>query len=307
MNSCISKLKEFAAKNKFINQKGPLCVALVFTRHAMKKGLPIDPYKQLTKGKGQVKGLGKHAVQSILNDYGITRVLAEEGARTSRGSIEKMRKYVDFLNNSYKDDVFDINQIEEWWIEQVKIYFSGKPFELHYDSSKSLIMILQDIFNQAQKRQEEISGSTYVGTVLQHLVGAKLSFIVEDELIHYGASVADSVTDRDGDFIIDDVVVHVTTSPSEALMRKCSDNVNSSLKPIIITTKYSLANGLAEQFKIIDRIDIFEALQFIAGNLYEIGKFRQSYRKTTAINIINKYNHIIDDCETNPSLKIILK
>jgi hypothetical protein len=49
-------------------------------------GLPLDPEKLLTKGGGQVLGLGKNLVQTILHRHGIERVLAAEGRRTSRNS-----------------------------------------------------------------------------------------------------------------------------------------------------------------------------------------------------------------------------
>ena len=82
----------FAKERKF-NRKGPLCVALVMTQQARAKGLPLDSGELLTEGGGQVFGLGKSAVQSILQRHGITRVLASEGGRTSRGSIGNMREY----------------------------------------------------------------------------------------------------------------------------------------------------------------------------------------------------------------------
>ncbi|MBU1741320.1 MAG: DUF4928 family protein, partial [Proteobacteria bacterium] len=93
-----SSLHEFANTNRMKN-KGPLCVALFVTRHAKKFGLPLNPEKLVAKSRTQVKGLGKNAVQAVLKDYGIFRVLAEEGSRTSRGSVGNMRKYVQFLND----------------------------------------------------------------------------------------------------------------------------------------------------------------------------------------------------------------
>jgi hypothetical protein len=41
-------------------------VALVVTRHAREKGLPLMPDELLTERGGQLLGLGKSAVQSIL-------------------------------------------------------------------------------------------------------------------------------------------------------------------------------------------------------------------------------------------------
>ena len=90
-------LRAFAAKHGFDN-KGRLCVALVVTQHARKLGLPLDPESLLTAGGGQVQGLGRGRVQRVLQRYGIHRVLAAEGGRTSRESIQSMRTHVPFLN-----------------------------------------------------------------------------------------------------------------------------------------------------------------------------------------------------------------
>lgn len=299
------KLKEFALKNQ-MKGKGPLCVALVVTKHGKKLGLPLNPDALLTDGGGQVLGLGKSAVQSILKEHGIDRVLAEEGGRTSRGSVGNMRKYVEFLNTQYAHGGVDLEKVEAWWAERVREFFSGKPFVLRFDTSKSLRAVIRDLFLQAQKRQEQDNGSTFVGTMLQHLVGAKLNLILDTPLQHHGANVADDVSGREGDFILEDVAIHVTTSPSEALIRKCRRNLDNGLKPIIITTHRGalLAEGLADQADMADRLDVFEAEQFLAGNLYEIGKFAQAGRRTTAEQLVFQYNSIIDDCETDPSLKI---
>ncbi len=301
----IKKLNEFAKINQ-MKGKGPLCVALVVTRHGKMRGLPLDPDSLLTSGGGQVLGLGKSAVQSILKDHKIERVLAEEGGRTSRGSVGNMRKYVDFLNELHAAGSVDFELIETWWVDRVKDYFTSKPFVLRYDTSKSVRAVIEDLLRQAENRQSQVKGSTYLGTMLQHLVGAKLNILLDKPLQHHGASVADNVSGRDGDFIVEDVAIHVTVSPTEGLIRKCKRNIEHALKPLIITTSRGaiMAEGLAEQINIAERLDIFEAVQFLAGNVYEIGKFAQDGRQTTAEQLINEYNVIIDACETDPSLRI---
>ena len=75
-----AKLVQFVI-DKCFHGKGPLCVALVVTQHARTMGLPLDPEKLITDGGGQVLGLGKGAVQTILSRHGISRVLASEGGR----------------------------------------------------------------------------------------------------------------------------------------------------------------------------------------------------------------------------------
>lgn len=299
------RLHRFAKENQ-IESKGHLSLALVVTRQAKKRGLPLNPEKMLTRAGGQVMGLGMSAVQSILKDHGLAQVLAKEGGRTSRGNVGRMRKYVAFLNDLHAKGQVDLESVERWWIHRVREFFAGKHFVFHFDSSKSLRAAIKDLFLQAERRQAQLKGSTFVGTMLQHLVGAKLNLLLDTPVEHHGAAVADEVSGRGGDFLIEDVVIHVTTAPTEALIRKCGQNLSNGLRPLIITTEIGckVAEGLADQSEISDRLDIFEAEQFLAGNLYEIGKFCLKGRKATAEVLVSEYNKIIDECETNPSLKI---
>ena len=126
MTDLVTALRDFNKDRKF-NRKGPLCVALVVTQHA-RKGLPLNPDELLTEAGGQVLGLGRGAVQAVLNRHDITRVLAAEGGRTSRGSISNMREYVAFLNGLAAGGTVDLDAVEAFWIERVHEFFSAKPF-----------------------------------------------------------------------------------------------------------------------------------------------------------------------------------
>ena len=143
MSDLCARLEVFARKKR-MNGKGPLCVALVVTRHAKRDGLPLDPDTLVTEQQGQVAGLGKGSVQSILKDHGIDRVLAEEGGRTSRGSLGNMRAYVAFLNDLAAEGLADFDAIEVWWVDRVRRFFAGKPFVLRFDTSMSLRAIIRD-------------------------------------------------------------------------------------------------------------------------------------------------------------------
>ncbi|MBD0383273.1 DUF4928 family protein [Paenibacillus sedimenti] len=294
---------------KGLTSKGQLAVILHVSRLAKNNGLPLDPSTLVAESKGQVLGLGKAAVQSILKDHGINRVLAEEGGRTSRGSVGNMQDYVAFLNNLHASSLANLEIIENWWIQRVRDYFSSQPFTLRYDTSKSIRAIVRDLLSQAIKRQKENPGTMYEGAVLQHLVGAKLSLVLTDKQVeHHGFSVSDSVSGRSGDFIIDDVIIHVTTAPGEALMRKCKRNLESGARPIIVTTYSSMAGAesLARIQEIDGRIDLLEAEQFIATNVYELSKFQTADRKFTVEKLIDKYNEIVELCETDPSIKVTI-
>jgi hypothetical protein len=270
--------------------------------------LPLDPDKLLTKGGGQVKGLGKSSVQAVLRDHGITRVLSEEGGRTSRGTPNIMRVYAEFLNKLSAKGSVDLNAVEKWWVDRVREHFAAKPFVFRFDPAKSMRTVVGDLLAQAEKRQADAGGAMFAGTVLQHLVGAKLDLLLGGTIEHHGASVADRPSGRNADFLIEDVAIHVTVTPGEGLIRKCERNLQSGLRPVIVTIPKGvpIASGLADQSGIADRIDIFEAEQFLAGNLYELGRFAAKGRRATAEQLIERYNNIVAKCESDPGLRVTI-
>lgn len=302
------RLAVFRDENK-IKGKGALAVVIHISRYAKENGLPLDADRLITKkgSGGQVLGLGKGSVQRVLNDYGITQILAEEGGRTSRGSIPIMRTYVAFLNELHNEGIDALEKIEAWWICCVKEHFSAKPFRLRFDAAKGFQAIIQDLLAQAKKRQQEATGTMYQGAVLQHLVGAKLELAMPELTIgHNGFSVADAVSDRSGDFVIDDSIIHITTSPGEAVIRKCQRNLEAGAKPIILTLAegVTVAKVLANNAGLAGHIDIMDAEQFLAANLHELSLFKTSARRMTFEKLIETYNRIIADNETDPSLRI---
>lgn len=308
-NQLRDALIRFAAEKRF-RGRGPLCVALVMTQHARNMGLPLDPEKIVTGGGGQVLGLGKGAVQSILKKHGITRVLAAEGGRTSRGSLGNMREYVAFLNGLHAIGPINLDAIEAFWIEKVHEFFAAKPFKIRMDASNSLRTVVRHVLSQAEERQKQSAGVHYAGAVLQHLVGAKLDCALgKGKLEHNSFSTADAPSQRKGDFFVGDVAIHVTTSPGESVIERCYDNLNDGHRPILVTLQRGLtvAEALAENKGIAHRIDVFEIEQFVALNLYELGQFGADGRKTAIVDLVKRYNEIIEEVETDPSLKIELR
>jgi hypothetical protein len=163
------------------------------------------------------------------------------------------------------------------------------------------------LISQAEKKQKDNPGTTYVGALFQHLVGAKLRLVLKnDSIACHGYSVADDPSDRSGDFLINDTVVHVTTFPQEALIRKCQSNIDGSLKPIIVTSKkgVEVAIYLLEQKDIHEKVDVYELSQFISININEIGSFSAEKMKLSIGELVQKYNEIIESEETDPSLRI---
>lgn len=288
-----------------VKTKGSLSVVVQLTRAFSKDSLPLDPTDYVTSQEGQVKGLGGGNLKSILADHGIARTLSREGGRTSRGSMSLMNAYLSFINGLGEKADFD--EIEDYWIAQVRAFFSSKPFKLNTDSSISMASCVDDLLAQARQRERENPGTTYAGTVLQHLVAAKLCIVMPETEIN-GADVADAPTGRGGDFMVGDVAIHCTTMPGQPLIEKCTGNIASGVRPVIITIadRVRTARDLAADAGIGERIEVWDIQQFLSMNVYEHGLFERDTRKRTVERIVSGYNSIVDKFEGDPSLRINL-
>jgi len=300
-------LEEFRTSQR-IDGKGRLSQLVYLSRLAREKGLPLVPSECLTDGGGQIKGAGGNAIKRILVDYRITRKLSAEGGRTSRGSIGYLGRYIELLNDLDQKGLAETDQIEAWWVDRVKDWFNATPFSLRFDPAKNLRTTIRDLLAQAEVRQREAPGTMFVGAMLQHLVGAKLDMCVSDVTVeHHSYSTSDAQSGRAGDFLINNAAIHVTTAPSEALMGRCRENLHTGfLHPIVITISKQVpaAEALAESAGIADRIEIFDAEQFISANLLEFGSFLSTNRYLKVSELIATYNVVVTKVETDPSLKI---
>lgn len=301
------RLDDFAAGLTL--RKGNVAVSLLVTEHARELGLPLDADQLVTATGTRVKGAGVAAIQRILNRHGITAIFAREGGRTSPGSVAHMRRYVSVLNELHEQGVADLDAIESFWIDRVREVLAAKPMRVTLDSTISLRRMIRDLLAQAVERQQGVVGSTVAGALLQHLVGAKLACAMHPASVeHHGYSTADEQTARKGDFEVGDTVVHVTTSPSEAVIARCRTNLDEGLHPVVITvsSKAPIAAGLADNASMADRIDIFDIEQFLALNLYEWRRFEIADRRETTERLVSEYNRIVEEVETDPSLRIVL-
>lgn len=292
---------------KNVTTKGPLALVVQLTDALRKRVRPWDADDFLTKNQGQVAGLGGGNLKKILARYGITRTLASEGGRTSRGNIKLMREYIDFMNDASERVPIDIDGIQGFWVEQVKAYFGSQPFTLSGDMSRTVSGNFDALFKQAQRRQEANPGTQYLGTLLQHLVAAKLSIIMPaDSFAIRGASVADAPLEHGGDFVINDTVIHCTTSPSNPLISKCAANLEAGARPVIITLldRVQTALSLAVDAGLKGRVEVWDVQQFLATNINEHGLFGSAERNAQIGSIVDAYNSIVDTVESDPSLRI---
>ena len=95
----MTPIDEFRKSHR-ISTKGALAAAIQLNRLFSLDTLPIDINDYHTSREGQVKGISKDNCQKILAQYGITRILAAEGGRTSRGTMALMHDYAELINET---------------------------------------------------------------------------------------------------------------------------------------------------------------------------------------------------------------
>ena len=142
---------------------------------------------------------------------------------------------------------------------------------------------------------------------MQHLVAAKLCLIMPEKTFEiHGASVADAPTERSGDFVINNTIIHCTTMPGALLIEKCKANLRGGCYPVIITIfeRVHTALNLAEDAGLAGRVEVWDIQQFLSANVYEHSLFDESKRNSTLSDIISRYNEIVLETETDPSLRI---
>lgn len=301
-----SSLKKFQVSQNIFS-KGKLSLVIQFTRMVKEKAFPLRVEDFQTDSRGQVSGISGSNLKRILRGHGITRQLTVEGGRTSRGSMGLMIAYVDFLNCWAGKQKIDWLEVENFWADEILNFFNHQPLSLTADKSKTIRANLDDLFEQAKMREEQNEGTRYLGVILQHLVAAKLRIMLGRDAIEiYGASVADSSTNRSGDFTIHNTVIHCTTKPGDPLMEKCRQNLLDGKRPIIITIydRLHTAITMLEDAALVKQVEVWDIQQFLATNIMEHSLFKDTGRNAALAHIIQQYNVIVEDVERDPSLRI---
>jgi hypothetical protein len=188
-------------------------------------------------------------------------------------------------------------------------HFGAKPFKIKLDATKTLRSIVAVLIESAFSRQRKSLGTMVAGAVMQHLVGAKLEIAIPNvKLDHHRFSMTDDLIGRTADFIIGNTAIDVTTTPTEKMIRKCCYNLDAGLRPLVITTQSGVggAKAFAEIANVDDRIEFLEIEQFVVTNVYKWSSFQETKRSLIFHQIVDAYNRIIDDCEADPSLRIIV-
>jgi hypothetical protein len=104
-----------------------------------------------------------------------------------------------------------------------------------------LRFVVRDVLEQADERQKAALGVWYVGAVMRHMAGAKLDCVLgRGKIEPNSVTTSDERCGRKGDFFGGDVAIYVTTSPSEAVVQSCRDNLDDGHRPVLVTRQRGL-------------------------------------------------------------------
>lgn len=275
----------------------------------MADGIPITDARLYSEGKSQVRGLSGSTISKILEQHGETRIFTREGGRTSRGTIFLAEAFRNVLNNTQVhgndpvDTAFVSTQLEAFFTRCVRLdYFDKQRITVDLDHTKPVPAVINDILKAAAERSDKPTGS-----VLQHLIGAKLQLRFPDVKIGTDrANAADLHTDREGDFQVGTTAFHVTTAPMEKLISRCVENKRSGYRPVILTleSKVIAARQMADNVGMAELISVQAAEIFIGNNIEEIAIYDSDNIREGLARLIRTYNMRIDAIETDKSLMI---
>lgn len=111
-----------------------------------------------------------------------------------------------------------------------------------------------------------------------------------------------------GDFVIGQLVYHVTGAPSLNVVAKCAGNIQAGKHPVLLVpaTKHTNARALAEELGISNQVTILTIEDFVGMNIIELAvEQRRDFRQVLS-EIIDLYNERIAEAETDRSAQIDL-
>jgi hypothetical protein len=141
----------------------------------------------------------------------------------------------------------------------------------------------------------EATKSNRAGQVAEILVVATLQLRYPD--LRLGTS---------SDLIVGDTIFHVTTAPMPAVLDKCADNLKQNYRVYLLVpdARLALAHLFADYASLTGKIGILAIEAFVGQNIEEMGAFQKAGFATELRGLLDIYNRIIGEVETDMALKI---
>jgi hypothetical protein len=259
---------------------------------------------EIVLSKGQEIRNARSGLKAVLEKYGVPETFLKE-VTTRQAPHDGRRLFEAYgwgtafegLNTADRD--FLLIELIDVLVSQAKIWLERKNLSLTLDRNEAPTAWVELILENARGR----SG----GVIEQHLVGAKLARRFPNmEIPNFPAHAADQQTARGGDFVIRDLVFHVTAAPSSNVIAKCAENIKKGLRPILLVPRDKEANARAfAEDKAIDKlIAIISIEDYLAMNVFELATEENKDFFSVLSDIITIYNQRLIEVETDLSLQI---
>lgn len=266
----------------------------------------LDFKDHLTKKGGQIAGVSRQRQDSILNRFGETRVFTKEAGRTNRGNHD----YIKAMLDSIRQDSFQkLNEnAQHTAIDKMQELLYG-VVKKHFDLDRVSFEIPQPLSPYAciNAILEAAAHSSKQGPVAQQLVAAKLRLRFPDiNILTFPVYAQDTQTGRKGDVVVNDTAVHVTVAPNESHYRACRKNVSESMLALLLVPaiKVDATRQFLAQTGPVDGIAVQGIEDFVAQNISEIAEFNKNKLAVSLGRLLDEYNTIIDQHESDKSLMI---
>lgn len=259
---------------------------------------------EIVLSQGQEIRNARSGLKTVLEKYGIPETFLKEvttrqAPSDGRRLFEAYEWGVAFQDLASIDRDSQIIALIDVLVALARAWLERKNLSLSLDRSQAPTAWVELILENARGR----SG----GVIEQHLVGAKLARRFPNiEILNFPAHAADQQTARSGDFVIRDLVFHVTAAPSSNIIAKCADNVKKGLKPILLVPRDKEANARAfAEDKSIDKLIAIVSIEdFLAMNVFELATEENKDSFSVLADIIAIYNQRLKEVETDLSLQI---
>lgn len=296
------------SKGKYIVYSAAFSVLEALREH----GWPLERSDYISE-KNQIRMSGPKFRKVLEKTLGAERVkrlnLPTEGGRTTRSGPTTADDFVELLIELLPSSLTARTTVEAFadCLETVV----AEEFERHILSLSGIRVskppaqyplseFVRDVLDAAGKRR---------GAVAHHLVGAKLTLRLgmSEGLVPRSYTAADQQAEVPGDYWCANTAFHVTVAPTEALVRKCRNNIAKGWRVWIITTRerVEMTRGMVEVAGLSKQVQVSAISDFLGQNLEEIGSFSSQQIPHQAEDLVREYNHRIDRAEnSDPTLKI---
>ena len=253
----------------------------------------------------QLRNATRAKVQSILARFGEERVLLKEGGRTSRGLVRSLTPFLrdlsgaglELLTADEREAEFD--RMQTILVGKARKVFDGErlSFEFrHRTASREVIRVILDAAHERGK----------AGDVAEYLVGAKLALrFPEYDIRNSAVSAADDQGANQGDFQVNDCVIHVTVSPNNGHYDKCLRNISDGFRVFLLVRDDMLESTRRIIRQLTDAQASVESIEsFVSQNIEELAHFAGMRIPQNLKALIEKYNERVAEVDTDLSLQI---